>query len=373
MPRPDQWAYSWCLVVSLVLAVILTAALRWLAPHIGMVDAPGARKNHSRPTPLLGGLSVYLASVGSYVAFGGVDRRTLWLVGGAFVVLALGLWDDRVGLRARFRFAIQMLAAGGIVAAGVHFSWFSWAPANYAVSMLWLVGVTNAMNCLDCADGIAAGVAAIAAAAFCVVGIAYGHFAVAMMAAAVVGGCAGFLVFNFPPASIFLGDAGSTCLGLLLGAVAIAASGGAPPLQQAWIAALPLAVPVWDIVLVHLRRYRGGTRNLRALAESVGLDHLPHRLQHAGLRPRQVAATVYLMAAVLAIPGVLVVRYQFGALAVAVGIALIGLIVGERPFGAFVARLSGGTRRAPLATKVVQKPTETMAAQAQPVASARME
>jgi len=186
-------------------------------------------------------------------------------------------------------------------------------------------------------------VAAIAAAAFCLVALASRHFAVAVMATAISGACLGFLAFNFPPASIFLGDAGSTLLGLLLGAIAIAASRGAPPLLQAWIAALPLAVPVWDIVLVHLRRWQGGTRNLRALLESTGLDHLPHRLQQAGLRPRQVALTVYLMALLLAVMAILIVRYEFAALVLAIMIVVTGLIVGERPFGAFVARVSGAS------------------------------
>lgn len=373
MTRPDQWPYGSCLAVSLMLAVSLIAVLRWLAPRVGMVDQPIGRKKHGRPMPLLGGVGVYLATVGSYTLFAGADYRTLWLVAGAFVVLALGILDDGVALRARFRLAIQLLSAGGIVAAGVHFDWFPWAPANHVVSILWLVGLMNAINCMDCADGIAAGVAAIAAAAFFLVAIAHGHFAVALMAISLLGACVGFLAFNFPPASIFLGDAGSAFLGFLLGGLAIASSHGAPPVQQPWIAALPLAVPIWDIVLVHVRRYRAGTRNLRELLESSGRDHLPHRLGRAGLRPRQVVATVYLLAALLAVPGVLLVYHQFVTLALAVEITLLALVAGERRFGALVARLSRIARRAPMASRVVPTRAETIAVQAQSVTSAGFE
>ena len=340
MPPSELWSYAWCLALSVVSAWVFTRGLRWIAPRVGMVDQPTARKNHSVPTPLLGGVAVYLAAMGSYATLARLDQRTLWLMGGALVVLVLGLWDDRVGLRARFRLAIQLLGATGIVVAGVRLDWLGWAPADYAITILWLLGVTNAMNCVDCADGIAAGVAAIAGAAFCLVAISYGHFAVAMMAIAISGSCLGFLAFNFPRASIFLGDAGSTLLGLLLGAIGIGASRGAPPLQQAWIAALPLAVPVWDIILVHMRRWRAGTRNLRTLLESSGLDHLPHRLQKAGLSPRKVALSVYLMAVVLAALGGMIVRYQRGGLVAGMAIVCAGLISGERPFGAFIARLS---------------------------------
>jgi UDP-GlcNAc:undecaprenyl-phosphate GlcNAc-1-phosphate transferase len=338
-----------------------------------MVDRPAGRKRHSRPTPLLGGVGVYLAAVGSYALFARLDHRVLWLIAGASVVLVLGLVDDRLALRARFRLAVQLLSAGGIVAAGVHFDWFPWAVANYAVSILWLVGLVNAINCLDCADGIAAGVAAVAAGAFFLVAIANGHFAVALMAIALLGGCMGFLAFNFPPASIFLGDAGSASLGFLLGGLAIASSFGTSPLQQAWITALPLAIPICDIAMVHLRRYRAGTRNLRDLLESSGRDHLPHRLARLGLGPRQVAATVYLMAVLLAVPAVLMVDHQLVTLPLAVEIALLTLIAGERRFGALVARLSRLGPRAPAVARLIPRPTETVSVQARSAASAGFE
>ncbi len=252
-------------------------------------------------------------------------------------MLALGVLDDRVALRARFRLGLQALCAAGLVRAGVHFTWFAWALANDLVTLLWLVGIMNAVNCVDCADGVSTGCAALAGTAFFFIALAHGHFAVALLAVALVGGSLGFLTFNFPPASIFLGDTGSTLVGFLLGGLAIASTRGATPLPQAWMMGLPLAVPIWDIVLVHVRRYRAGTRRMCDLLESAGRDHVPHRLQEAGLRPRQVALAVYLMAALLAAPGALLAHYQRGTVLLAAEIALLTVLAGERPFGRFVA------------------------------------
>jgi len=344
-----QWSYALCLAVSFSLAVILSAVLRWVAPRAGMVDRASLRGKGAAATPLLGGVGAYLAVAVSYLLFAdlpagrqaGLDRRGLWLLVGAGMMVVLGLFDDRIGLRARFRLGVQLLGAAAVAAAGIRFSWFPWAVLNYAVSIVWLVGLMNAINCLDCADGCAAGIGSIGAGAFSLIALAHGNLGAAMMAVALVGGCTGFLAFNFPPASIFLGDAGSTFLGLVLGALAIessqSASGG---FAQLWVAALPAAVPVWDIVVVHFRRYRAGLRSLRGLLESKGQDHLPHRLRETGLRPQEVALTIYFMAALVATPGVVVAYHSSGSLALAIEITALGLIAGERPFGALVARLS---------------------------------
>jgi UDP-GlcNAc:undecaprenyl-phosphate GlcNAc-1-phosphate transferase len=338
MPRSDLW----CLGISVALALLATPSVRWVALRVGMVDRPGKRKRHGRPTPLLGGVALYLATVAGYLLLAAADLRTLWLMVGGLGLLVVGLWDDRVGLRARFRLALQLLGAAGLAAAGIHFTWFSWEPANWVISMLWLAGLINAVNCLDCADGAAAGTGAIAALAFYFIASAHGHQAVALMAMALLGGCIGFLAFNFPPASIFLGNAGSTLLGFLLGGLAIAgtAAPDTPALAQAWAAALPVAVPIWDIVLVHWRRYCAGIRGLRALLESTGHDHLPHRLAGLGLTPGQAAVAVYLMTALLALPGVMLSRHQPAALGLAIGITVLGLLTGEWPAGMLIARLS---------------------------------
>jgi UDP-GlcNAc:undecaprenyl-phosphate GlcNAc-1-phosphate transferase len=341
----------WPLLLSFAVAAAATSALRWAAPRLGMVDRPGTRKNHRRPMPLLGGLGIYAAVALTYLLFERVDLRAAWLLGGSLLVVAVGVCDDRVGLRARARLFLQLLGAAGMIAAGIHFSWFGWAPADYLVSAFWLVGLTNAMNCLDCADGVAPGVGAIGAGAFALIALANGHGAVALMAVALLGACVGFSIFNFPPASIFLGDAGSMLLGFLLGGVAIESTRGLPPMAQAWAAALPMAVPIWDIVMVHSRRYLSGTRSLRALLESTGHDHVPHRLHQTALAPRQVALAVYLMSASLALPAALLVGRP-GGLALMMALTAAALVAGERPFGVAAAWL---TRRPPAFRSAAQE------------------
>jgi UDP-GlcNAc:undecaprenyl-phosphate GlcNAc-1-phosphate transferase len=348
MPRLTASTYLWPLLVSCAAAAAATFALRWAAPRLGMLDQPDRRKNHARPMPLLGGLAIYLAVALAYLLFGTLNLRTAWLLAGSLLMLAVGLWDDRVGLRARGRLSFQALGAAGMIAVGICFRWFHWAPADYLVSALWLVGLTNAMNCLDCCDGIAAGVAATGAGAFFVIALAGGHASAALIAVSLLGACAGFAVFNFPPASIFLGDAGSTLLGLLLGGLAIESTWDLSPIAQPCAAALPMAVPVWDIVVVHARRYLRGTRNARALLESTGHDHLPHRLRQMPLggppgKPltaRQTAFAVYLMSASLALPTALLIGRP-GGLALMITLAAAALVFGERPFGLVAARLTG--------------------------------
>lgn len=334
-----------CAGVSLSLGVLLTPAMRSIAGRLGFIDRPNPRKPQGRGLPLLGGLALYLAAVGAYLLFVPLDLRSIWLIGGGGGLLFLGLIDDRLAISARLRLMLQTAGALGVVAAGIRFQWFPWEPANYLISIIWLLGVTNAINCLDCADGIAAGVGAVAAAALCVIAAVYSHWAVATMAAALAGACLGFLRYNYPPASIFLGDAGSTVLGFLLGALAMAAARGAPPFTQAWVAALPLAVPVWDIIVVHLRRHRAGLRKLRALLESNGRDHLPHRLFARGLTARESAFAVYLMAAAFAGAGVVVAIDGIGALLVAMELTLLALVTGEAPFGVLVSGVSRAWRR----------------------------
>jgi UDP-GlcNAc:undecaprenyl-phosphate GlcNAc-1-phosphate transferase len=349
---PEAWA--WPLAISFVAAAAGTAALRWAAPRLGMLDRLDSRKNHPRPMPLLGGLAVYLSVVGACLlarsAMGRLGIRPTALLAASFVVLALGLWDDRTGLRARRRLLIQLVCAAGVIAAGVRFAWFGWLPADCLVSALWLVGLANAMNCLDCADGAAAGVAVIGAGALAVIAARNGHAGTELAALAVLAACVGFWVFNFPPASIFLGDAGSTVLGFLLGGLSIEATQGFSPLTQAWAAALPVAVPVWDIVLVHARRYRAGAGGLRALLESSGHDHLPHRLRRLGLTPRRAALGVYLMAASLAVPAALLAGRPHGTAAM-MALTLAALVSGERPFGLVLRQrgspVPGATRHVP--------------------------
>jgi UDP-GlcNAc:undecaprenyl-phosphate GlcNAc-1-phosphate transferase len=197
-------------------------------------------------------------------------------------VMALGLVDDRLDLPSRYRLILQTLVAVGLSIAGVRFHFFPVEALNHVVTVLWIVGVINAMNCLDCADGAAAGTSAVVLGALACLAVGTSHLAVSQAALAGLGAVAGFLIFNFPPAKVFLGDAGSTFLGLICAILVILAEGASKPWQVPLLP-LVLCVPVVDIAWVHVRRYRAGITSIRDLLSSTGKDHLPHRLMARGL------------------------------------------------------------------------------------------
>jgi UDP-GlcNAc:undecaprenyl-phosphate GlcNAc-1-phosphate transferase len=205
----------------------------------------------------------------------------LMMLGSLFMML-LGVVDDRLDLHSRYRLVLQIAVAAALSGSGVRFHFFPLAALDHLVTILWIVGVINSMNCLDCADGTAGGACVVAFLAFAALAGAHGRWSVCQASLAAAGAVGGFLVYNVPPARVFLGDAGSTFLGLMAAVLAILAN---PHTAQAWrIPAAPfvLSVPVFDIIWVHLGRYRAGIRSVRELLASTGKDHLPHRLMAHG-------------------------------------------------------------------------------------------
>lgn len=261
-------------VLSFGLAVGSVPALRWVALRTGAVDRPSGHKAHGRPVPLLGGLAV----VGSVaVVVGALQPGELpWLLAASCLAL-LGLVDDLRGVPAPVRLAVELGVCLGLLwATGTRF----WAPpfvpgwAATVLTALWLVGVVNAANCLDCADGSLAGVGLFAAGGLAAVAALVGSPA-SIPSLAVGGALLGFWAYNRPPASVFLGDAGSLPVGLMIGWLAVRAA-SEQPAAYTLAGILVLSVPVFDFVAVHARRARRA--GWRHVMESVGREHLPHRL-----------------------------------------------------------------------------------------------
>jgi UDP-GlcNAc:undecaprenyl-phosphate GlcNAc-1-phosphate transferase len=268
--------------------------LNRVALRTGFVDHPNARKIHSHPIPLLGGVAVYLGVIGALISRGPLDLGLGLIMLASFLVMALGVIDDRIDLQARYRPLIQIGIAGGLSLMGIRFHFFPIELLNHLVTMLWIVGVINAMNCLDCADGAAGSTCAVAFAALAAIALGNGRFYVAQAALAGAGAVVGFLMFNAPPARVFLGDTGSTFLGLMTAVLALLADPSDASHWQLPVAPLVLAVPVFDIVWVHYRRREAGIRSIRDLLSSAGKDHLPHRLMARGLSKRGCMAVVAL-------------------------------------------------------------------------------
>ena len=356
---------SGLLVLALLLTSIAVPLVRRLAPLVGLVDDPGAGayKTHSLPTPYGGGLAIWVGVVmplGAMVVWLAESRPRLFhdgalspwapylffpleawsptvvqvsqvlvVVAAASVLGLLGLADDRRALPAGLRLGAQLLLAGLLVGTvpGFRLSLVGGPEiVGIGVSVLWLVALTNAFNFLDNMNGLSAGLAAITMGTSGTIALVTIHLPAAVLCLVVVGACVGFLRFNFPGASIFMGDAGGLFLGFLGGALSILLAerlttiSGVFPYQF-----LPLAVfgvPLYDLVTVV------GLRLRRGLAPWAGdTNHVSHRLVAAGLDRTQAVLVLYGLTALVAIPCVAATSAAPGAAAwlLASALTVVGL------------------------------------------------
>jgi UDP-GlcNAc:undecaprenyl-phosphate/decaprenyl-phosphate GlcNAc-1-phosphate transferase len=311
--------------LAFCVAALLMPPLNRLAVRMGCVDHPSARKIHARPIPLLGGVGVYAGIVVTLWVRGPLDGCVVLMMLASCLVMLVGVWDDRLELPSRFRLMLQVALASGLSLCGARFHFFPVAALDHLVTVLWIVGVINALNCLDCADGAAGGTCVVVFAALAALAAANGRVFVCEVSLAGAGAVLGFLLYNVPPARVFLGDAGSMFLGLMAAALTILADPKPAGPWQMPLAPLVLSVPVFDIVWVHYRRYRAGIRSVRDLLASTGKDHLPHRLMARGFSRLSCMGVIVFLSA-LAATGVLgSARGQWpaGALAVVILITLL--------------------------------------------------
>jgi UDP-GlcNAc:undecaprenyl-phosphate GlcNAc-1-phosphate transferase len=293
---------------ALVFAVGGTPLARYIAPRLGVVDQPSARKVHAKPTPRLGGAAIFVAVMLALIFL--QDTRNFDQFVSILLVASwmsfLGLWDDRWGVRPMLKLLGQLVGALFLVANGVQVVLPYIPPwADVVVTLLWLVGITNAFNLLDNMDGLSGGVAAVAAAFFVLMSAFSGQYLVGALAAAVLGACVGFLVYNFNPATIFMGDGGSLFLGFLLAAIGIKLRFPDNVTFVTWmIPPLVLGVPLFDTTLVFVSRLRRGRNPLT----TPGKDHVSHRLVATGMTQREAVLTLYLVAGTLGVIAIFVTQ-----------------------------------------------------------------
>ncbi len=212
-------------VTALLFSILATPLARRLALYAGIVDAPSARKLHGTPVPLLGGAAIYAGFMLALLFLGDRSyvRELVGILLGATLVSLFGLADDHWGLHAYLKLGGQVLAGVILILGGTQVSLFANPWLNWAITLLWVVGITNALNLLDYLDGLSGGVSTVAATFFLLLA-AMGRppqVLVGAMAAALVGTCIGFLRYNLNPATIFMGDTGALFLGFLLAALGI--------------------------------------------------------------------------------------------------------------------------------------------------------
>jgi len=327
---------------SVLVALIATPIVIWIAPRIGAVDRPGVRTIHERPIPRIGGVAIFVAAMSLIVAVLCIDNvigeafRARWLrmtmlLGTASFIFLVGLVDDLRGLPARIKFAAEVLAAVGLCAAGIRIEAIGLTSdlplhlghAGCVLTVLWVVGLTNAVNLSDGLDGLAAGISAIACGVIAVLAIHGGNTIMAILALALVGSLSGFLVFNFNPAKVFMGDCGSLFLGYTIAASSVMCMTKSSAIVGLALPALALGIPIFDTLFSMLRRFLE-RRSLFAPDRS----HFHHRLLDMGLRQRHAVLAIYLLTVLFTGLGLfMMVCRDISALIVFVCILLLVVLV----------------------------------------------
>ncbi len=347
--------YGISFLAAFFISNILTYLAIKIAPKVGFVDMPSGRKVHTEPIPYGGGLAIILsvsAVIGGVVALatamsaspdefglgelmtayaGGVSiifKKLVFAGAGAAALMVMGILDDKRGLGAVPKLVIQIAVAALVVYAGMSVTVFlPWKAAGWAITVAWLIFVMNSFNLLDNMDGLSAGVAAIIAAVFFVVALETGQVFSAEILAVFLGAVLGFLVFNLPPARIFMGDTGSYFLGYVLGLTAVVFT--FVPKEKETTSLMPLAlpfilfaIPFYDTVSVVLIRLREGRHPFDA-----DKRHFSHRLTDLGMNKSEAVAAIYLATLATAFPALYLYHLNFYSLLGAVVQALLVLMV----------------------------------------------
>lgn len=299
------------LIVSFLIAFATTPVVIGLAKKIKAIDIPkDKRRVHKKPIPLIGGLAIFYGFLISVLCFCVIDFETMGILLGALIIVITGVIDDKFNLNAKVKLMCQLLAAGVVVAFGVRMEYIE-NPfgGNYIVlgwwsipiTLIWIAGVTNAVNLTDGLDGLAAGVSAIASVSLLTLILLTDNLNLAIMTAAVAGAGFGFLPYNFNPAKIFMGDTGSMFLGYILACISIQGLMKTYTIISFAVPVLVLGLPIFDTLFAIIRRAVTGKP---IMAPDRG--HLHHRLLDMGFSQRQTVTILYTLTAILCLTALVI-------------------------------------------------------------------
>ncbi|MBD5634305.1 MAG: undecaprenyl/decaprenyl-phosphate alpha-N-acetylglucosaminyl 1-phosphate transferase [Candidatus Eremiobacteraeota bacterium] len=306
-----QPLYFLALGTAFVTALLATPQVRTLALKVGVLDSVGDRRMHDEPKPRIGGIAVYLALVSSlFVTIGFALHTTLFhsandtqdffgLLFGGTLIMLVGVWDDIMGMRPRSKFLAQVVVAIVSMIYGFHIPGFEIpgsgkyvnlpAYVDYPITLVWYLGMMNAINFLDGLDGLLAGVTAISGVFLFAIASAHGHVGAALVLCALIGGALGFLPYNFNPAKIFLGDTGSLLIGYVFATVSLLITAKIAVTVSLLVPLVALALPVVDMAAAIFRRFRAG----KAITEA-DRGHFHHILVFRfGLNVKQAVLLIY--------------------------------------------------------------------------------
>jgi UDP-GlcNAc:undecaprenyl-phosphate/decaprenyl-phosphate GlcNAc-1-phosphate transferase len=335
------------LIGSFALSLLLTPIFRRVSVAIGMVDHPDShRKLHREPIALCGGPTILVSSLFAAcfipfldppIRYGFLNNPwpILGLIGGALAIVVLGMVDDKFALRGRQKLFGQIAVCLWMVFCGyriVNIELFglhiNMAILMVPVSVLWLLMTINSLNLIDGADGLCSSVGWIASAGIAVIATLIGHPLEATIAAGLAGSLLGFLVYNFPPAKVFLGDSGSMLVGLILGALAVRASLKGPTSVSLLAPVAIFAIPFFDSGIAILRRKLTG----RSIF-STDRGHIHHSMLRWGLSNRGLVVAINVACGITAIGAIFSTSMGNPAIAVISVICVLGALVASRAFG----------------------------------------
>ena len=290
---------------SAVLALALTPLVQIVARRYGLVAKPKTDRWHKKPTAMFGGVAVWLAVVVSYLVFIRPATGQLWghfpdsfldvVIGASTFLFLVGLADDFLHTKPYQKLIGQVMGSAFVVYYGLTLPWTGYSAVNVALTIFWLIGITNAVNLLDNMDGLASGIAVIASGFLALSFLSSGHLMEALLLATFAGALLGFLVYNSSPASIFMGDCGSMFIGFFLASAALVNVSGGRSRSLLPVLAVPILVlfiPIFDTTFVTILRKLSG----RAASQG-GRDHTSHRLVALGTSERHAVWMLYGLAA----------------------------------------------------------------------------
>ncbi len=312
---------------SVVLALLLTPAVRAIARRLGMIAKPKTDRWHKKPTAMLGGVAIWATVVLTYVAFVTPDEYSWIVILASTFLFFVGLADDLLHIKPYQKLIGQVMGSAFVIYYGLTLPWTSYSSLNIALTIFWLIGITNALNLLDNMDGLAAGIAVIASCFLALSFMSVNQYTEALMLIMFAGALLGFLVYNSNPATIFMGDSGSMFIGFFLASAALVNVSGGRSRSLLPVLAVPilvLFVPIFDTTFVTILRKFSG----RAASQG-GRDHTSHRLVALGMSERHAVLMLYGFAALSGVLALLVQRVNLDvSLAAIAGFTILLTLVG---------------------------------------------
>lgn len=347
MTLPIDWGVIPVLFFTFITVLLITPLVRVVALRVGAIDMPNGRKVHTQPIPRLGGVAIFIGFAGAMLLTQPISRQTAGLLIGATIIVIVGVLDDIYDLNPRVKLAGQIVAAVVVCMFGIRVEAithpfggvFNLGWLSIPATVLWIIGVTNAINLIDGLDGLAAGTAVIAAVTMAVVAGMEGRVLIAGFALILAAAVFGFLPYNFSPAKIFMGDSGSMFLGFTLSTLAVQGLTKGATFISIFIPVIILGIPIFDTLFAIVRRYK----NNRPIFEA-DKGHLHHRLLNLGLSHRQTVVSIYLLDIFLGISAITINAVGTEhTIVVLIAMASVILFVGNRA-GVFRGKLRGYRR-----------------------------